>query len=106
MPRTTPRLTASLAVLLLLSAAARAGDNLVPDPSFEEPMPKDRFGHVFKRWSGWIYEGACEFRVSDVAHSGKHALLMVGSDGPKIRAWPDRFALEPGRFAAASRSAR
>src|SRR5262245_57610569 len=34
------------------------------DSSFEEPQPKNRFGHVFKHWGGWIYEGDCEFRVS------------------------------------------
>jgi hypothetical protein len=95
---TPPRLLAAFAVVLLGTAGGRAGDNLVPDPSFEEPMPKDRFGHVFKKWSGWIYEGGCEFRVSDVAHSGKHSLLMVGGDAPKIRAWPDKFVLEPGRY--------
>jgi hypothetical protein len=76
----------------------RAGENLVPDPSFEEPKAKDRFGHVFAKWSGWIYEGECEFRVSDLAHSGKHSLLMVGGQGAKIRAWPDKLVLPPGRY--------
>jgi len=90
---------ASAALLLLAGAGViRAGDNLVPDPSFEQPMPKDRWGHVFARWSGWIYEGACEFRVSDLAHSGKHSMLMVGGNNPKIRAWPANFALAPGRY--------
>ena len=88
----------AVVALLALAFAARAGDNLVPDPSFEEPKPKDQFGHVFAKWSGWIYEGGCEFRVSDVAHTGKHSLLMVGSDQPKIRAWPDKFVLDPGRY--------
>ena len=92
------RLSHALTALLLLAAAARAGDNLVADPSFEEAQPKDRFGHVFAHWSGWIYEGACEFRVSDLAHSGKHSLLMIGSDGPKIRAWPGKLSLDPGRY--------
>ena len=72
--------TALAAVLLLTASAARAGDNLVPDPSFEEPREKDRFGHVFAKWGGWNYEGDCEFRVGDVAHTGKHSLLMVGGD--------------------------
>ncbi len=98
MRSTTRRLAGALAALLLLTAAVRAGDNLVADPSFEEAQPKDRFGHVFAHWSGWIYEGACEFRVSDLAHSGKHSLLMVGSDGPKIRAWPAKLSLDPGRY--------
>jgi hypothetical protein len=78
--------------------AASAQKNLVADPSFEEPKPKDRFGHVFAKWSGWIYEGECEFRVSDVAHTGKHSLLIVGGNQPKIRAFPERLELEPGRY--------
>ena len=50
--------TGAIAVLLLLAVtAARGGENLIPDPSFEQPQPKDRFGHVFAHWSGWIYEG-------------------------------------------------
>ncbi len=75
-----------------------AADNLIADPSFEKPKPKDRFGHVFAKWTGWIYEGTCEFRVSDVARTGKHSLLMVGADNPKIRAWPGNLLLEPGRY--------
>jgi hypothetical protein len=94
------RLAAPFALALLLAAAsaARAGDNLVPDPSFEEPREKDRWGHVFAHWSGWIYEGECEFRVSRVAHTGKHSLLLVGGNNPKIRAWPAKLLLEPGRY--------
>jgi hypothetical protein len=89
---------AILCLLLGMVVSAHAGDNLVPDPSFEQPMPKDRFGHVFARWSGWIYEGTCEFRVSDLAHTGKHSLLMVGRNNPKIRAWPNKLILQPGRY--------
>jgi len=72
--------------------------NLIPDPSFEEPREKDRWGLVFTKWSGWIYEGACEFRVSDLAHTGKHSLLIVGGSNPKIRARPNKLTLEPGRY--------
>lgn len=88
------------AIALCLGSAgpARAGDNLVPDPSFEEPIEKDHFGHVFAKWSGWIYEGECEFRVSNVAKTGEHSLLMVGGSNPKIRAWPAKFTLAPGRY--------
>jgi hypothetical protein len=96
--RLFPSLFALAAVLLLSPAAARAGENLVADPSFEKPRPRDRFGHVFEHWSGWIYEGACEFRVSDLARTGKHSLLIVGADRPKVRAWPARLLLEPGRY--------
>jgi hypothetical protein len=82
----------------LATGAARGAENLVPDPSFEEPMAKNRWGHVFAKWGGWIYEGECEFRVSDVARTGKHSLLIVGGNAPKIRACPAKFALEPGRY--------
>lgn len=84
--------------VVFVPAAATAGENLVADPSFEQPREKDRFGHVFAKWSGWIYEGECEFRVSDLAHTGKHSLLMAGGSGPKIRAWPDKLDLAPGRY--------
>ena len=77
---------------------ALAAANLLPDPSFEQPMPKNRFGHVFMHWSGWIYEGQCEFRVSDIAHSGKHSLLIAGGTTPKIRACPAHFTLDAGRY--------
>ena len=103
MPVTSPLSSRALAWLVfgLLSSAAtsaRGADNLVPDPSFEQPMPKDRWGHVFAKWSGWIYEGACEFRVSNLARTGKHSLLMVGANNPKVRAWPSKLVLAPGRY--------
>lgn len=78
--------------------SVEASENQVSDPSFEEPKEKDRWGHVFAKWSGWIYEGECEFRVSDVARTGKHSLLIVGGNQPKIRAWPAEFELDPGRY--------
>src|SRR5262249_34952702 len=87
--------------LSLLAAAAwlaRAQDNLVPDPSFEQPMPKNRWGHVFSRWAGWVWDSGCEFRVSDLARTGKHSLLMVGSPGAKIPPWPDKLILAPGPY--------
>ncbi len=61
-------------------------------------MDKDRRGHVFTHWSGWQYEGECEFRVSDLARTGAHSLLLVGGSQPKIRAWPAGLALAPGRY--------
>jgi hypothetical protein len=88
---------AVLAALILAPSALLAG-NLVRDPSFEEPQPKDRWGHVFVCWSGWMYEGECEFRVSDLARTGKHSLLIVGGNAPKVRAWPAELVLEPGRY--------
>jgi hypothetical protein len=99
MPSLLSRFVAALAVSLFLAAGSgRGAENLVPDPSFEQPRAKDRWGHVFVHWSGWIYEGECEFRVSDLAHTGKHSLLMVGGHSPKIRAWPSKLLLAPGRY--------
>lgn len=85
-------------VLVAAAGVAGAGENLVSDPSFEEPKEKDRWGHVFAKWSGWIYEGPCEFRVSDIARTGKHSLLMAAGNNPKIRACADKLILEPGRY--------
>ncbi len=89
-----------LAAICLLQRlpAVDASENLVADPSFEEAKEKDRWGHVFAKWSGWIYEGECEFRVSDIARTGKHSLLIVGGNQPKIRAWPAEFEMDPGRY--------
>jgi hypothetical protein len=39
-------------------AVARAQENLLQDPSFEQTKEKDRFGLVFAKWGGWKYEGA------------------------------------------------
>ena len=85
-------------VLLLTVASVQAAENLVPDPSFEKPMEKDRWGHVFEKWTGWIHEGECEFRVSQIARTGKHSLLIVGGSNPKIRACADKLVLQPGRY--------
>ncbi len=38
-------------IFLLAVASSQAAENLVADPSFEEPMEKDRWGHVFEKWS-------------------------------------------------------
>jgi len=88
----------AISVSTHVAGAVSAGENLVPDPSFERPKDKDRWGHVFEKWSGWIYEGECEFRLSSIARTGKHSLLLVGGDRPKIRACSDKLVLEPGRY--------
>ena len=90
-------------VTVLVAALAgmqpgRAGENLVKDPSFEEPMDRNRWGHVFKQWGGNIYEGECEFRASKMARTGKHSLMIIGGAKPKIRAWPNSLDLEAGRY--------
>ena len=79
-------LTMGLSVIGLLrpaaAVAAEAG-NLLTDGSFEEPIQRNQFGHVFKHWGGWKYEGDCEFRVGDVAHSGQHSALLFGASALK-----------------------
>lgn len=85
-------------VLRLASPLSAAEANRVADPSFEEPQEPNQFGHVFARWGGWKYEGDCSFQVGQVARTGRHSALLVGSGTPKIRiAAPDR-ELEPGRY--------
>ena len=93
-----PKYPALFAAALLLSLAARAGENLLDDPSFEQPKDRDQFGLVFAKWSGWKYEGDCAFEVGRIAHTGKTSALLVGASVPKIRLRaPDR-ALAPGRY--------
>ncbi len=79
------------------SAVGRTPGNLLQDPSFEMTKDKDRFGLVFARWGGWIYEGDCEFRVGQVAHTGRHSCLLFGGSAPKIRA-AQNVELVPGRY--------
>ncbi len=87
------------AIALTITGLGAYAQNLIEDPSFESPAQKDKFGGVFAKWGGWIYDGECEFRVSEVAHSGKTSLLIVGTSSPKIRAWPRTLpAFEPGRY--------
>ena len=71
------RTMASTALLLGLAHAARAGDNLVPDPSFEEPMPKNQVGHVFKL--GRKYSEAMGAAVLDEA--GQKITMYMGCYG-------------------------
>ena len=87
----------SAALALIPCACSRGDGNLLADPSFEITKSKDQFGLVFARWGGWKYEGDCEFRVGEVAHSGKHSCLLKGGIGAKIR-MAQNVALEPGRY--------
>jgi hypothetical protein len=73
------------------------GKNLLDNPSFEVTIEKNQFGHVFKGWGGWKYEGDCDFRVGQVAHSGKRSCLLLGGAGPKIRT-SQLNDLQPGRY--------
>ncbi len=84
--------------LFLLTAGAVLAQNLVADPSFEKPKPKDQSGFVFEEWGGWKYEGECDFQVSDIAHTGQHSMLIFGGNNPKIRLRPANLKLPAGRY--------
>jgi hypothetical protein len=71
--------------LAATKAVAATAENLVVDGSFEQSMPPDQFGHVFKQWSGWKYEGDCEFRVGQVLRHGKTSCLLFAAGPSKIR---------------------
>ena len=64
-------------------ACSRGDGNLLADPSFEVTKSKDQFGLVFARWGGWKYEGDCDFRVGQVARTGKHSCLLHGGSEPR-----------------------
>ena len=85
------------AVALIPSACSRGNGNLLADPSFEVTKSKDQFGLVFARWGGWKYEGDCDFRVGEVARTGKHSCLLYGGIGAKIRV-AQNVELTPGRY--------
>jgi hypothetical protein len=72
--------------------------NILLDPSFEETKPRDQFGLVFKHWGGWKYEGECEFRVGQIARSGKTSCLLYGGHQPKIRVRYRHKELPAGRY--------
>ena len=84
-------------VVLIPGTRSKGADNLLADPSFEVTKSKDQFGLVFARWGGWKYEGDCEFRVGDVARTGKHSCLLYGGIGAKIRV-SQNVELTPGRY--------
>ena len=72
--------------------------NILLDSSFEETKPRDQFGLVFKHWGGWKYEGECEFRVGQIARSGKTSCLLYGGHQPKIRVRYRHKELPAGRY--------
>ena len=83
MRRLMPVWLSCVAMALLCGIAAGQEKNLLEDPSFEIPKERDQFGLVFAKWGGWKYEGDCEFRVGQVAHTGKHSCLLFGGSGAK-----------------------
>jgi len=85
-------------LFLAIAASAGAGENLLPDPSFEQPKPRDRWGLVFKEWGGWVYEKPAAFAVGRVARTGRHSCEIVGGRGGKIRLQSKEIRLPPGRY--------
>ncbi len=87
-----------IAVCVAAPSIAAEAENLVVDGSFEDSIPPNQFGHVFKHWAGWKYEGECTFRVGRVAHGGKTSCLLFGVSQPKIRIAQTIKAVAPGRY--------
>ena len=86
-----------LFLALFVTGVARA-ENLLPDPSFEKAKERDRWGHVFSDWDGWIFEAPARFEVGQVAHSGSNSCAMVGETGTKIRMFSHQISVTPGRY--------
>ena len=84
-----------VAMALLCGIAAGQEKNLLEDPSFEIPKQRDQFGLVFAKWGGWKYEGECEFRVGQVARTGKHSCLLSAARARRS-ASAQMLDLEPG----------
>jgi hypothetical protein len=90
-------LLTTVVALLFGTLPRRKQGNLLEDPSFEVTKNKDQFGLDFAKWGGWKYEGDCDFRVGEVAHSGRHSCLLYGGIGAKIRV-VQNVDLNPGRY--------
>ena len=84
--------------LLLLVCETAEAQNLLPDPSFEKPIDRNRWGHVFGEWGGNVYEGNPSFEVGRVARTGKHSCEIVGAVGGKIRIGSKPTRFQPGRY--------
>jgi len=93
-----PKHPALTYVTILLAASLALAEELLPDPSFEKPKPRDRWGLVFADWGGWIYEGSPVFAVGQVARTGRHSCEIIGARDGKIRLQSKEIALTPGRY--------
>ncbi len=95
----TALIVASLSILILSPCRPCPAEekNLLDNPSFEVTIPKNQFGHVLKSWGGWKYEGDCDFRVGQIARTGKRSCLLFGGATPKIRT-SQLVELQPGRY--------
>ncbi len=87
-----------IAGAILLAAPGLGGEDLLPDGSFEDPKPRDRWGLVFKEWGGWIYAQPASFEVGRVARSGKSSCELLGGLAAKIRVYSKEIPLAPGRY--------
>src|SRR5579871_192817 len=90
-------------LIVLLNArmgrcGAQTGDNLLPDPSIEETQPPNQFGIPYRKWSGWIFEGAGTFHNGKVAHAGATSAELRGNPGVKLRLYSPGVTVEPGRY--------
>ncbi len=90
--------TALLLALAPTRGAAQPSPNLLPDPSIEQVQPKNQFGIPYAKWSGWLFEGVCEFRNGLVARTGKSCAELVGGQGGKLRLYSPAVTVEPGRY--------
>ncbi len=87
-----------MTALIGMQGNAKAQQNLLPDPSIEETQAPNRYGIPYRKWSGWLYEGAGAFRIGKVAHEGKTSAEMDGSPGVKMRLSSPPVTVMPGRY--------
>jgi hypothetical protein len=87
-----------LLLLVLRPCGAQTSPNLLPDPSIEQARPKNQFGIPFAVWSGWLFEGAVEFRNGLVARTGHASAELVGAQGGKLRLYSPGVTVDPGRY--------
>ncbi len=98
--RTGPLLRALISALLLAAffpTSIDGGANLIDDPSFEITKGRGLFGNVFEKWSGWKWDGDCEFAAGDVPHTGNTSALVICNSAGKIRIAQTQD-LKPGRY--------
>jgi hypothetical protein len=96
--RVTRGLLGLAAAMVVGWAMPASAQNLFTDPSFEKPIPRNRFGQVMAEWPGWIFEGASCFEVGQVARTGNTSLEIVGAVGGKIRMYSEEIPLAAGRY--------
>src|ERR1044072_7514003 len=88
----------ALSAALALHAHAQSGANLLPDASIEETQAPNQFGIPYRRWSGWLFEGAGTFRNGKVSHAGATSAALRGTPGVKMRLYSPAVVVGPGRY--------